>query len=322
MHKERVSIVVPVYNTEKYLDACIQSVLNQTYEHWELILVNDGSVDNSENICRSYASNDERILVVSQENRGVSAARNAGIAKATGKYISFLDSDDELERNAIEILLDDIIQYGADISVATKSLVKADGTIQCLDNDGSVTVYEGEEMLERSLRYAKYTNSLHAQLFSVDFINGISFAEGYRINEDGYFLFVCYTQKPRVVQRKTNVYRYFYRENSSSNGKFSEKYFDMLYFSNQKVAYIQENIPHLLGEAKNMEARTHLLLLQVLCRTNDKQYKNAEKNSVKTVRKLYRYYQPINSHHKILAWIVLVGCYPLYKAVIRLKYFR
>lgn len=322
MHMEKVSIIVPVYNVEKYIESCIQSILNQTYDNWELILINDGSVDKSEDICQSFVNRDQRIILVSQENRGVSAARNVGIAKSTGEYIIFLDSDDELESNAVEIMLSDIIQYGADISSASKSVVYADGNVKCLDNDGSIIIYQGDDMIKRSLSYAEHTRSLHAQLLSMDFIKGISFAEGYRINEDGYFLFECYTRNPKVVQHNISLYRYYIRENSLSNGKFSDKYFDMLYLCEKKKHYISENIPQLLDAAKNMEVRTHLLFLQVLCRTNDKQYKDAEKKSMKIVQKLYRYYRPINNHHRFFALIVSIGLYPLYKKLIRFKHFR
>ena len=122
MDKAKVSIIVPIYNTERYLDACIRSVLNQTYTNWELILVNDGSNDGSGRICQTYSTLDKRIIYILQDNFGVSAARNAGIINSTGDYFAFLDSDDELESNAIELLLCDIIKYDADMSSALNEL--------------------------------------------------------------------------------------------------------------------------------------------------------------------------------------------------------
>lgn len=322
MNQEKVSIIIPVYNAEKYLPGCIQSVIDQTYPSWELILVNDGSTDGSEQICRDFARRDQRIMVVTQENRGVSGARNAGMCCATGRWVSFMDSDDALEANAIELLLRNMIECKADISSATKCSVAVNGDIRAFQNEEKRDICEGEEMIRRSLSYDKESRSVVAKLFARDFIKDIRFIEGRNINEDGYFLFQCYAKKPRVVQQNVSIYKYYCRENSASNGKFSEKYLDMLYFSELKMQYIQKNMPHLLDEAKNMEARTHLLFLQVLCRTADKKYKSVQKKSVETVRSLYRYYRPINGHHKKLAWMVVHGLYPVYRAAIRFKFYR
>lgn len=103
-----ISIIVPVYNAEKTIKKCVDSVLNQTYKNFELILINDGSKDNSLNILKEYETLDERILVISQENSGVSVTRNKGINEAKGEYIVFVDSDDYIEENALEILVNEI----------------------------------------------------------------------------------------------------------------------------------------------------------------------------------------------------------------------
>ena len=103
MNDVLVSVIIPVYNAEKYLAECIESVVNQTEQSWQLILVNDGSVDLSDSICQSYAEKDSRICYIKQENAGVSAARNAGIEKASGKWITFLDADDTLSQDALSL---------------------------------------------------------------------------------------------------------------------------------------------------------------------------------------------------------------------------
>lgn len=104
MKNKLVSVIVPVYNVEKYLKECLQSLLNQTYYNLEIILVNDGSTDSSSSICDEYANKDSRIIVIHKENGGLSSARNAGLNKSTGDYVFFLDSDDLLQNNAIELL--------------------------------------------------------------------------------------------------------------------------------------------------------------------------------------------------------------------------
>ena len=103
--KELISIIVPIYNVEKYIHKCIESIINQTYKNLEIILVDDGSPDNCGNICEEYAKNDSRIKVIHKENNGLSSARNAGLEICKGDYIGFVDSDDYIELNMYEVLI-------------------------------------------------------------------------------------------------------------------------------------------------------------------------------------------------------------------------
>lgn len=112
-----VSIIIPVYNVQEYLRKCLDSVINQTYKNLEIIIVNDGSTDNSFSICKEYAKKDPRIILLSQENRGLSNARNTGIKKISGNYIYFVDSDDWLRLDAIEESIALAIEYDADLSL-------------------------------------------------------------------------------------------------------------------------------------------------------------------------------------------------------------
>ncbi len=100
-----VSVIIPVYNADKFLDKCIQSVINQSYTNWELILINDGSTDESGLICDTYAQNDKRIKIIHNKNQGVSVTRNIGINKATGDYLFFLDADDYLPKDSLKTLI-------------------------------------------------------------------------------------------------------------------------------------------------------------------------------------------------------------------------
>ena len=116
---EKVSIIVPVYNAEIYLDECISSILEQDYDNFELILVNDGSVDNSEKICRRYAEKDRRVCYIAQKNSGVSAARNAGLRAISGEYVCFVDSDDKLPRQALTRLISSIEEEKSDLVIGS-----------------------------------------------------------------------------------------------------------------------------------------------------------------------------------------------------------
>ena len=317
-----VSVIVPVYGTESYLPACIDSICNQTYKNIQIILVDDQSPDKCPEICDAYAEKDNRIIVIHQKNKGVSGARNTGLQNATGDYIMFVDSDDELYAEAVEVLLSDSDKYGADIVSATKNVINANGNIVNPCDDNKITEFKNEEALVLSLQGDRNSNSACAKLFKSAFIKGCFFEEGKHINEDGFFLFKCYMKKPLLIQHNKAIYRYNFVENSNSKQTFSDKYFSMLYFCERKKELIEKEFPQYIEQAYNMQVRTHLQFLQVLCRTNDKKYKDTHKESVKCVRKFYKYHKPINNHHKKLAWIAVYGLYPLYKFVIRLRYYR
>jgi len=320
--KELVSIIVPVYGTEAYLPACVDSLCKQTYANLQIILVDDQSPDHCPEICDQYAREDPRILVIHQENKGVSGARNTGLQHATGKYITFVDSDDVLYPNAVEILLQDAQEYDADVVSALKRAVDGNGRFYDAEEDGVCTVYDGERPILLSLEGGCNTDSACAKLYRSSFIQGICFEEGKNINEDGFFLFQCYIKKPKLIQHNVAVYQYNFRQDSNSRQLFSEKYFSMLYFCDRKKELIAAQYPQYTEQAYNMEVRTNLLFLDVLCRTADKEYKALQKRCVDTVRRLHQYHAPINNHHKKLEWIVTHGLYPLYKWAVRMKYYR
>ncbi len=317
-----VSIIVPVYGTEAYLPACIDSICRQTYKNIEIILVDDQSPDKCPEICDDYAKKDERIVVLHQENKGVSGARNAGLNRATGDYIMFVDSDDELYPEAVEILLKDALEYKADIVSAPPKQERKSTNFLNSSEDGERTVFRDDNSLLLSLDGAYNINAVWAKIFKTDFIKGICFEEGKNINEDGFFMFQCYMKKPIMIRHNISIYCYNIRQESASRQNFSEKYLSMLYFCERKKELIASEYPQHIEQAYNMEVRTNLQFLEVLCRTNDVKYKNLHKESVKTVRKLYKYHKPINDHHKKLAWIVTNGLYPIYKKLIYYKYFR
>ena len=120
---EKISIIVPVYKVEKYLDRCVESIVNQTYKNLEIILVDDGSPDNCPQMCDEWAKKDSRIKVIHKQNGGLSTARNAGLDISTGKYIQFVDSDDFLELNACEVLLKNIVETNADLVVGNVNFI-------------------------------------------------------------------------------------------------------------------------------------------------------------------------------------------------------
>lgn len=321
-YTELVSVIVPVYGTELYLPDCIESICNQTYKNIQIILVDDQSPDKCPEICDEYAKKDTRIIAIHQENGGVSSARNAGLRIATGEYIMFVDSDDLLYTGAVELLLYKAKKYKADIVSAIKRVAKKTDQNNNICGTENVDVYQSDEPLLLSLEGNRHTNSACAKLFKSQLIGDIRFEEGKHIHEDGFFLFQCFLKKPVLVQLDKVVYQYNVREGSSSRQEFSDKYLSMFYFVERKKEIILEKYPHYINQFYNMEVRTNLKFLDVMCSSTDKSYNNLQKTCIDTVRKLRKHHIPINKHDKILEKIVAIGLYGIYKVAVRLKYYR
>lgn len=264
-----VSIIVPIYNAEKYLDSCIQSVLRQTYTNWELILIDDGSTDKSGRIAEEYGFADERITVFHQKNLGVSLARNQGIDEATGNYVVFLDADDEL--------IEDCLAKTVNIAEETNADVVAGRSCENQELFQDRIIWTGAEALENSLKDHLFTYSACAKLIRREFIGKTRFTPDIRINEDSYFVFQLLCKQNVFVL--TNDVIYFYRANSESSSRtvFSEKYFDILKVSDLKYKKIEEQFPQMHDLAKNMLLKARMNVLRILAvRTRD-EYRDVEK---------------------------------------------
>ncbi len=264
-----VSIIVPIYNAEKYLDSCIQSVLRQTYTNWELILIDDGSTDKSGRIAEEYGFADERITVFHQKNLGVSLARNQGIDEATGNYVVFLDADDEL--------IEDCLAKTVNIAEETNADVVAGRSCENQELFQDRIIWTGAEALENSLKDHLFTYSAYAKLIRREFIGKTRFTPDIRINEDSYFVFQLLCKQNVFVL--TNDVIYFYRANSESSSRtvFSEKYFDILKVSDLKYKKIEEQFPQMHDLAKNMLLKARMNVLRILAvRTRD-EYRDVEK---------------------------------------------
>lgn len=317
-----VSIIVPVYGTEKYLPACINSIRNQLYKNIQIILVDDQSPDGCPEICDAYAKQDNRIMVIHQKNKGVSGARNTGLLHAVGEYIMFIDSDDEVLPDAVNILLKDALDYGADIVWAPKKSIDKKGSTKIADNGDVYTVFREDSSLLHYLNGGYNMDAVWSKLFKRTFIEDICFEEGKNINEDGFFMFLCYMKKPLLICHNVSIYQYNVRPDSCSRQKFSDKYLSMLYFCDKKRELVATYYPQYINEARNMEFLTYLQLLDILCSSTDKKYKELEKRCIKQVCKLHVGHKSFNKHYAQLAWIVVHGLYPLYKIAIRFKYYR
>ncbi len=312
-----ISVIVPVYNTEKFLYKCIESIIKQTFSDLELILVDDGSTDNSGAICDEYAKADSRVRVFHQENGGVSKARNVGIDNAKGEYITFVDSDDYIASYALELLYMDIITFKADISCAG-GRKKYSNAMEAIEN-GKYQIWRDNDAIQKSLMSNGHTNSACRKLYKKDFIGEIRFEEGRKIHEDGFFIFCCFLKKPLVVVRNANIYCYRSNPDSASNSAFSDKFFDVLYFVNRKKELINEMLPEFNEQVNTAVIRANLIMLQILCRADRKKYKKEIKECIQTVKKLRKHFVPINSTDKKFFIVVKNNLYCVYRMYYNLK---
>lgn len=314
MRAPLISVIVPVYNTEKYLHKCINSILNQTFTDFELILIDDGSPDNCGKICDEFAEADSRVRVFHQENKGVCVARNKGIDNARGEYISFVDSDDYLRDCALEVLYRDITAYNADISGAGGG--RPGNNIQ----NTRCVVWKGKTALKKSLLDNPHTYSACRKLYRKDFVGDTRFEEGRKFNEDSFFVFCCFLKQPTVVIRNLTLYYLGGNPDSVSQSEFSENAFDILYFSERKQELVKENFPEFQAELNNIVIKANLSTLYMFCKTNKRKYRKDIKKCIKTIKKLKKYFIPITAGEKRFFRIVIYNLYGVYRIYYNIKY--
>lgn len=246
-----ISIIVPAFKVEKYIDKCVQSLLKQTYQNIEIILVDDGSPDRCGSICDEYASQDSRIKVIHKENGGLSEARNFGIDAARGEYMIFVDSDDYVSHNMCEILLKYAKKYNADIVSCNFDNVYENKpfirNIQSVSDDQSVL--SGREMIYRLFfRYSVDLNVVWNKLYNKKVFDGkrkIRFPVGI-LHEDDFVIYQLYYNANKTVVINASLYKYL-RRSDSITGNYSEKNvidiikgaIEQYNFSNDKEQYLK-----------------------------------------------------------------------------------
>ena len=214
-----LSIIVPVYNVEKFLLRCLDSILVQTYSDFELILVDDGSPDNCPHICDEYARKDRRIIVIHQCNGGVSAARNAGLSVAKGGYIGFVDSDDSIEPTMYEDLITAMKQSNCDMGICGFRYLYEDGREGTRNYEGGQEILNNKELLKREF---DIPSSIHRcicnKVIKRDIIGLKTFQIGLRMSEDTLFLHQCIVDSRQAVFVRRPLYNYMQRDGSVTHG--------------------------------------------------------------------------------------------------------
>jgi len=221
---DTISVVVPVYKVEKYLDRCVASIVAQTYENLEIILVDDGSPDGCGVICDNWARKDPRVKVVHKENGGLSSARNAGVAVATGKYVGFVDSDDYIHPQMYEKLYAALTETGADVSICNYDYVDESGAADLQMREVSpvkTEVLTREQAYEKiavvKKGYAYYVTAWN-KLYPRSVFEQLQFKEGF-VHEDEFFVHHLFSRCSRIATISDMLYLYVQRSGSITKGK-------------------------------------------------------------------------------------------------------
>ena len=247
--KALISIIIPVYKVEKYLEKCIQSVINQTYENLQIILVDDGSPDNCGKICDEYAKKDHRIEVIHKSNGGLSDARNKGLEIAKGEYIGFVDSDDYIEAGMYEVLYNLLKQYNADVSICNFYTV-SQGKISIKNADNGINEYNRIEILKEILLDKNIQSYAWNKLYKKELFDEIKYPIGKKYEDIGTTFYLLEKCNKVVVTGKSEYY-YINRQDSIVNNVTESTITDYIELIMQRYDYIEENIKELSSYNKD-----------------------------------------------------------------------
>ncbi len=213
---EIVSVIIPVYNVEQYIEECLESIINQTYTVLDIIIINNGSSDLSGNICQKYANMDERVHYIVQENKGVSAARNMGLKFSKGQYVCFCDADDIYELNYVETMLATMKEVRVDLVICGYNLIVGKEK-RNYSNIGDSQYLDQESLLENIFLNNNIGGFVWNKLFKRDLLNGVYFEENYQICEDTDFVFRYLENCKKTYVTTQRLYNYRSRCGSAVN---------------------------------------------------------------------------------------------------------
>lgn len=283
MNNPLISVIVPVYNVEQYINECINSIIDQNYKNLEIILVDDGSTDNSGKICDEYALKDLRIKVYHKKNGGLSDARNYGLQFTTGDYILFIDSDDFLDLNMINVLVENAIVNEVDISICGFSKYYGfNNIVRCQSTLLNIKI-EDLRRIEYLYDFTHYGVGVWNKLFKKELFQSIIFPIG-KFSEDYFVMYKVFYEAKSVFY--TSQALYFYRQRKNSITKSKKTKFDILEALEQYVEFAKNIEPTLLNSAIHALVFSQLGVYNTILNNNDALDKKNELR--KKIRANYR----------------------------------
>lgn len=284
---KKISVIVPIYNVEKYLETCINSIINQTYKNLEIILVEDGSPDSCCAICNELAKKDNRIKVIHKQNEGLSNARNSGIKIATGDYISFIDSDDIIDTDMFEVLVKTLEENNADISMC-RFITFRENTKPKFKKSNVIKKYSSREAIS-SLLTGKLTSNMWNKLYKKELFKDFRLESGV-IFEDIIAMHQIFHKANIIVENKSECYGYMKR-NDSIIGTVNEKMISSyIYARDKRCKFLEKYYPELKNDIFAYKTNETLRIIATIARAKRKDLLKIDivENSYITYRENYK----------------------------------
>ena len=319
----RISVVVPAYNIGSYLPRCLDSLLAQTWEDLEILVVNDGSKDDTAAVMDRYAAEHPEIKAIHKENGGVTSARLRGVAEATGDWIGFVDGDDEIDPQMYERLLKNAQNYGAQISHCGHQVIFPDGRISYVHNSGTLRQQDRLTGIRDLLDGGQVESGLWSKLYRRELFEGLTekMDASIRINEDLLMNYYLFSRAERSVYEDFCPYHYILREGSASFRVFNERsLFDPIRVR-QKI--LADSEPELRSDARRALLRNLLFIYGQLALNPDKQYDGYRAKVRGLLREQKEHFGILSTRNKILAHMVCTAPWSFHLAFgLYVKLFR
>lgn len=284
MEKDLISIIVPVYNLENYIEKCIESLIKQTYTNIEIILINDGSIDNSSKILDKFVKMDKRIKVIHKTNEGVSKARNIGLENANGQYITFVDGDDTVEKNYVEFLYKSIIDNKSDISICGHKDIK-DGNIVFETKEIEINA-NSEQTLKMLFETNYFSTTVWGKMYKKELFNENKFDTTLSIAEDLDLLYKIFGKgKSIYINTKEKLYITLIRSESASRNGYNKNWKKAIEVAEKVIYDTKDKYPAIKEYAIKRYMRINFACIKMILSNKNKEYYNELKIFVGNINK-------------------------------------
>ena len=314
---KKISIIIPIYNVEEYLETCLKSIVGQTYPHLEIILVDDGSPDNCPYICDQYAEKDKRIVVIHQKNQGLSVARNVGVIRSTGDYILFVDSDDFFALDFCEKVMGIVEREKCDIVIGEVVSVDEQGEYLKSKYEYAISEFEilsNYQAMKEVVSEKRIIGYAWGKLYKRELLKGVNFPAG-KIYEDRFTLYKYFSKAERICLCPGAVAYYRMRKSSIVHDANLRGLYDLLEAEEEVLRFCKEKYPTLVAAVEALYFGRYVHIWMSFYDTGDKEQINNLVLKMKDIFKEYRKKKNIKMKHKV-SYVMIFLMPSLYRKMV------